>query len=305
MEKFAREIIRSTSTKWQEWVKNARSVFKMLIPKIHIGKDPLNDFSFSFDWAEIKKHEDELLDLPETIAKQKKIQLIVCIDEFQNIADFSGFEAFEKKLRAAWQRQKNVTYCIYGSQRHMMNDIFNNPSKPFYRFGDIIHLQKIARDEWIHFISRGFTRTGKQISDEGASLITDLMQSHSWYVQQLAHYAWNMTNGTATNDVIEKALSELINANTPFYQKEIESLSITQINLLKAVANGESQLTSVSAMTDFSLGTPRNVSKNKTILINDDIIQVSGEKFEFVDPAFELWFRQIFLNQPVSGHFRK
>jgi hypothetical protein len=303
MEKFARELIKESSSKWQEWARNARTFFKMLLPKIHIGIDPVNDFSISFDWEEIKKNEDEILDLAETIAKQKKIKMIVCIDEFQNIANFNNFESFEKKLRAIWQRQQDVTYCIYGSHRHMMKDIFNNPSKPFYRFGDIMLLQKIARNEWIRFISRSFTRTGKQIANDDAALITDLMQCHSWYVQQLAHYTWNLTTDRATKEIIEKALSELINANTPFYQKETETLSSTQLNLLIAVLNGESRLTSVSAMTTYRLGTPRNASKNKTMLINNDIIQEKKEGFEFVDPAFELWFRHAFLNQPIHKHF--
>jgi len=301
LERFAREVIRCSSTKWEEWIKNTRSFFKMLIPRIHIGNDPANDFNISFDWTEIRKHEDEILNLPDIIARKKKIKLIVCIDEFQNIASFTGFEAFEKKLRAVWQRQKNVTYCIYGSRRHMMNDIFNNSSKPFYRFGDIIHLQKIARDEWIKFISDKFIQTGKNISHNGAMLITDLMQSHSWYVQQLAQYTWNMTEENVTIEIIKKALNELINANTPFYQEKAESFSNTQINMLKAVAGGKSRFTSVSVMNEFNLGTPRNVSKNKTILINEDIIQLSGEKYDFVDPAFELWFRQNYLNQPFAG----
>lgn len=303
LEKFARELIKASSNKWQEWVKNTRSFFKMLIPKINIGIDPVHDFSISFNWDEMKKNEDEILNLPETIANQKKIKIIACIDEFQNIASFSDFESFEKKLRAVWQRQHNVTYCIYGSRRHMMNDIFNNPSKPFYRFGDLMLLEKIARDEWIRFLSDSFTKTGKKISNDEAALIADLMQCHPWYVQQLAHYTWNITYDEATKTIIEKALSELINANTPFYQKETETLSSTQINLLIAILNGEKQLTSVSAMNTYHLGTPRNVSRNKIQLINNDIIQVAKNGFEFVDPAFELWFRQTFLNQPISKHF--
>jgi len=303
LEKFAHELIKSSSTKWQEWVKNTRSFFKILIPKINIGIDPAHDFSISFNWDEMKKNEDEILNLPEMIANRKKIKIIVCIDEFQNIAGFNDFNSFEKKLRAVWQRQHNVTYCIYGSRRHMMDDIFNNPCKPFYRFGDLIHLGKIARNEWIRFLSDSFTKTGKKISNYDAELIAGLMQCHPWYVQQLAHYTWNITYDEVTRTIIEKALSELINANTPFYQKEAETLSSTQLNLLIAILNGEKQLTSVSVMYTYHLGTPRNVSRNKTQLINCDIIQAAGNGFEFVDPAFELWFRQTFLNQPVHKHF--
>jgi hypothetical protein len=56
-------------------------------------------------------------------------------------------------------------------------------------------------------------------------------------------------------------------ANSPLYQKEAESISHTQLNLLKAVVKGETQFTSTVVVQKHTLGTPRNVSKNKTILI--------------------------------------
>lgn len=36
------------------------------------------------------------------------------------------------------------------------------------------------------------------------------------------------------------ALNELIRANLPLFRKEIETISASQLNLLKAAANGES-----------------------------------------------------------------
>lgn len=297
MEKFAGDVLKASSSKWQDWIKSSKKLFKNLIPKIQVSVDPLNSFSISFDWEEIRKHGDEILNLPEMVSRQKKIKMIVCLDEFQVIANFPGYEEFERRLRAVWQRHKAVTYCIYGSQRHMMSEIFNNPSKPFYRFGDIIMLSKIERESWISFICGSFRETGKVISKEEAGMIADLMKCHPWYVQQLSHYTWNMTLKSATKTDIIRSLNELINANMPLYQRETEILSSTQLNLLKAVAHGETQLTSARVMNDYRLGTPRNVSKNKTILINDDILGASGGTYFFLDPAFELWFRKSFLNE--------
>ncbi|MCX6328837.1 MAG: ATP-binding protein [Bacteroidia bacterium] len=294
MEKFATEVLKASSSKWEEWVKNAKRFFKNIVPKIQISVDPVNNFTISFDWQEIRQHGNEILNLPEAIAKQKKIRMIICLDEFQSIAGFRNYENFEKKLRSVWQRQKDVTYCIYGSKRHMMSEIFDNPSKPFYRFGDIIMLPKIEREKWISFICDSFAGSDKVISNENAGLIADLMQCHSWYVQQLSHYTWNNTQKQASKSKIDKALNELKSANLPLYQRDAESLSPTQLNLLKAVAHGELQLTSVSVMNEFRLGTPHNVSKNKEILINLDIIEKSGNSYVFLDPVFELWFRESF-----------
>ena len=300
LEHFAREVIKASSSKWQEWMGSGKEFFKKLIPKLSLGIDPTTDFSVSFDWHELKKNSDEILNLPETIAKKKGIKFIICLDEFQNLASFNDYLNFEKKLRACWQRHKSVTYCLYGSKRHMMTDIFNNPSKPFYRFGDIMLLQKIETKKWVSFICKSFAATGKQIDEKTAEIIPFVMKNHSWYVQQLAHYTWNVTHKRATSTEVFTALKELINANSPLYQKETESISHTQLNLLKAVAKDETQFTSAAVMNKHQLGTPRNVSKNKTILINNDIIHEINNKFEFVDPAFELWFKKQFFNQPYT-----
>lgn len=295
LEAFAVQVIKSSSSKWNDWVSTTKDFFNRLIPKISIGVDPSMDFNISFDVDEIKANADEILNLPEEIAKKKNINLIVCLDEFQNLALFEEFESFEKKMRAAWQRHQHVTYCLYGSKRHMMSEIFNKPSNPFYRFGDLIMLQKINAEEWVKFIVEKFQETGKTINRENAEIIADLMKNHSWYVQQLSNYTWNRTQHEASHETILSALEELINTNTPLYQKDVESLSVTQLNLLKAIISGESQLTSNSVMQKYKIGTPRNVSKNKALLIKNDIINQNNDKYELLDPAFEIWFNRQFF----------
>ncbi|HEX8515763.1 MAG TPA: ATP-binding protein [Bacteroidia bacterium] len=297
LEMFAREVLKASSTKWQEWINTGKELFKKLIPKFSMGFEE-TDFSLSFDWKELKKHSNEVLDLPEAVAKKKGIRFIICLDEFQNLSSFKTYLDFEKKMRACWQRHHSVTYCMYGSKRHMMTDIFNNPAKPFYRFGDIMLLEKISTEKWVKFIIKSFSSSGKQISPEDAAKIPVLMKNHSWYVQQLSHYTWNLAGKKAGQAEITFALKELIQANSPLYQKEIENLSNTQVNLLKAVAKGETKFTGTAAMQQYALGTPNNVGKNKNILIGNDLIhEVKGE-YEFLDPAFEIWFRKQFFNKP-------
>lgn len=277
---------------------NGKELFKTLTPIFSFGVDPQHDFRLSFDWVELKKNSDEILNLPEEIAKRKNIKIIVCLDEFQNLTVYKDSLNFEKKLRANWQRHKSVTYCLFGSKRHMMTEIFNNSSKPFYRFGDIMFLNKIERTKWTHFLIERFKDSGKSIEPSIAEMLPTIMKNHSWYVQQLAHYTWNLTSQNATILELNQALIELVQANYPLYQNEIEQLSITQVNLLRAICLNETKFTSAEVMKKYNLGTPRNVSKNKTTLIQKDMIHEIESGFEFLDPAFELWFREQFLNQP-------
>ena len=183
----------------------------------------------------------------------------------------------------------------------MMSDVFNNSSKPFYRFGDIIFLQKISSSHWVNFIVKNFKETGKEISSKNAALISNVMGSHSWYVQQLSSYVWERTKTTAGIKEIQSAISELIYANSPFFQKEVEILSNTQVNLLKAIINNEVQLTSVAVMSKYKIGTPQNVIKNIRILTNNDIIDKYDGKQELLDPAFRLWFLKQFYNKDFTN----
>ena len=299
LELFAREVIKSTSTKWEEWVGTVKEFFHQLMPNISFGVDPYTDFKLNFNWEELKKHSSEILELPEKIAKKRNLKIIIGIDEFQNIAEYDDYEFLEKKMRSYWQRQQNTSYCLYGSKRHMMIDIFANPGKAFYKFGDLMFLEKIKTKDWIPFIIKNFKSTNKIISEELAEKIALLMKNQPWYVQQLSHYTWNISGKTAKIKDLQKALQELISANSPLFQKEIEILSATQTNLIKAILQGEEQFTSTATMQKYNLGTPRNVSKNKGVLIKSDIVQLVEKKMELLDPAFELWFKWQFFQVPI------
>lgn len=291
-EAFAREVIKSTSGRLEEWAENAKSFFKNLVPRISFGVDPANDFSVSFDLKEIKKHKSEILNLPSEIAKKKQKRIIIYIDEFQNIGTFSDSLNFQKSLRSAWQKHQNVSYCFFGSKRHMMLDIFNKTEAPFYRFGSLLILDRIDREHWVEFITKAFENTHKNISRELAAEIADLMKNHPHYVQQLAHFTWTYTAKKASPEAVHNALEFMLNSNSPLFIKIIEDLSVTQINFLKAISKGEKQLTSQEVMLNYHLGTPRNVLKNKAILEGKDVIDITPEELFFIDPLFEIWFKR-------------
>ena len=292
---FARELIKITDSKWEKWISMAKKFLSAFSPKISIGADPMTDFSIGLEWKTIKENELVLLNLPEKIAQAKKIRLVVCIDEFQNLAKLEDYESLEKKMRSVWQHQQNVTYCLFGSKRHMMMDIFNSSSKPFYRFGQIMFLSKIAENEWVNFIVKAFETTGKRISETLSLELVQMVESHSWYVQQLAFFVWNLTKNEADTEILQQAIEQVIDANLPLYQSECDALTASQLNLLVAVANNEQQLTAVETMNRYKVGTPQNISKNKKVLQNRDIIEKSKEGFTFLDPVFKRWFVKMYI----------
>ncbi len=291
-ESFARELIKSSSNKMEGWIQNAKTLFKHLVPRISIGSDPINDFSVSFDMKEVVRHKTEILNLPEEIAKKKKKRIIIYFDEFQNIGTFKKSLEFQKLLRSVWQKHKNVSYCMYGSKRHMMREIFDKTETPFYRFGSLFVLDRIESAHWEKFIISKFKKTNKIISKDLALQIANLMKNHPHYVQQLAHFAWSFSDAAITPEVLDHAVEFMINSNSPFFIKTVEDLSNTQINLLKAISKNEKHLSASETMQKYNLGTPRNVYKNKKTLENKDIIDITPGVIRFIDPLFEVWFKR-------------
>ncbi len=303
LEAYARAVVQASSSKMDDWLAITKRFFQSLIPKVSVKPSEELELQLSFDMSALLQSSEEVLDLPEKIAKEQKIRFVICLDEFQNLAEMKGFSSFEKRLRASWQRHQNVSYCLYGSKRHMMSEIFNDPSKPFYRFGDIMLLERISKKHWKDFIYNSFFSTGKRISEDLAGEIPVLMNNHSWYVQQLSHYAWMRTRNICTEEILLASYEELINANAPLFRREIEFMSRTLFNTLRAIASGEKRLTSASVMDKYQLGTPNNVRKNKLKLIELDIIDQTEKGLEFLDPAFERWFRKEIFGESLKLGF--
>jgi hypothetical protein len=291
-EHFAKEILKATANKWEEMADNAKKFLSQLLPKISFSPDSQAEISFGVGWEQLKKSPDDILNLAETIAKEKKISVVVCIDEFQSIGDFSESLAFQRKLRSHWQHHHNVAYCLYGSKRHMLLDIFSNAAMPFYKFGDIMFLQKISNKNWGEFVQKRFEETGKKITLEQAEYLAELVDNHSYYVQQLAQQAWLRTKTSCTRTIIDDSLQGIKNQLSLLFVGQIEAMTTTQVNFLKAVLNNETAFQSQDVLKRYNLGTASNIGRVKTALMGKEVIDISAKRVEILDPIFKLWLRE-------------
>ena len=289
---FAVEIIKQTSNKWEEWIQNVKQFLASLRPKISFGADPMNDFSIFLDFSN-KQANEEVLSLPQKIASEKNIKIVVCIDEFQQITEFYHSVFFQKKLRSVWQLQKDVSYCLYGSKKHLMSELFTKQSLPFYRFGDLIFLQKIETADWIGYIQSRFTHTNKSISADLAQLICQTVDNHSSYVQQFSWLIWLRTNKNVTKENFEDAMNDLLNQNSILYYNYLENLTALQINFLLAIVDGiYHEFSKKEIINKYNLGTSANINRVKKSLEQKELIDIYPQKITINDPVFQLWLKK-------------
>ena len=290
---FASAIIKQTSSRLEEWVETAKSFLTNISPKFSFGPDPMNDFSLSFEWNPKEDTGADILQLPERLAQKKKTHLVVCLDEFQQIADFDDSLKFQKKLRSVWQHQQNVTYCMFGSKKHLMENIFNDKSKPFYKFGDLMFLKKIPTEEWVPFICSKFQESGKSISERQASTICEVTENLSSYVQHLAWVVWYKADKVVTDNDVKEAIDDLLEQNKVFFQREVEQLSERQLNFLRALADGvTSGFSRKEIIRKYRLESSANVQSVKKALLKKDLIDVDGQRISFNDSLFKQWLKR-------------
>lgn len=294
-ESLATSVLKSASSKWEESVDAAKRFLRQVVPKIILNADQGNEFSLSFDWNEIRKNPDEILDLPEKLAAEKDIKIVVCIDEFQNIEEFDDPVFFQKRLRSHWQKHQNVSYCLYGSRRHMMSNVFTNPSMPFYKFGDMIFLEKIDTGSWIDFIRERFVSTGKSITENQAEQIVRLADKHPYYVQQLAQQVWLRTRRKCMEETTNQAFNDIIAQLSLLFATITETLTSSQINLLRAMIAGEKSLSSSEVISKYHLRSSANVNRSRKSLIDKDILDNNAGVISFQDPMYRSWLKKEFF----------
>ncbi len=292
---FAGAVLKQTSSKFSEFADNVKSFLTRITPKINIGIDPTIDFSLSLELGAKDIETDEILQLPEKIAKKMGVKLVVCIDEFQQIAEFKESKTFQKRLRSVWQLQQSVSYCLFGSKKHLMNELFEKRSLPFYKFGDSIYLPKISTEDWILYICKQFKNSGKSISTELAERICIAVDNHSHYVQQLSWLLWVYTSTEASEEEFNNAYNDMIDQNSLLFEKQTESLSSYQMNFLRALVNGvDKEFTTQEKLKRYNLGSSANVSTVKRALIKKELIESENRRVVLTDPVMKLWLKREF-----------
>lgn len=297
---FASAVLKQTSSKLEEWLENIKMFLSRISPKISLSPDPMTDFSLTLNFDPKDEEVADILQLPEKIAQQKGIRIVICIDEFQQIGEFKDSKSFQKRLRSVWQLQESVSYCLFGSKKHLMNELFEKKSLPFYKFGDVMYLPKIKTEDWVDYICSRFQVTGKQITKDLAERICRAVDNHSSYVQQLAWLVWIHADGQAKDADFQEAFQDILDQNTPLFEKQTESLTTYQMNFLRAVLCGQhDEFTAQEVLQKYELGTSANVSVVKQALIKKELIEIEKGKVFISDPVLRIWMGKELGIKPI------
>lgn len=292
--KFSAAVIKATSSSMDSLMRNISEFIGRVTPKISVSPDPASDYSLSLGLSPKQYLPEEVLALPQKIASKKNKHLVICIDEFQQIGEWPDSVNIQKTMRSVWQHCQDVTFCFFGSKKHMMEKIFGDRSMPFYQFGEMTELEKIPMDVWVKYICTKFETEGKIIPENIAVKLCNSVDRHSSYVQQLSWNLFVLTDKVASESNLEEAISDTLRQNNSFFTEQIKDLTSYQLNFLKAVASGVHKgFTSAKILDEWHLGAKSNISVIKNTLFDKELIDERNGEIFLSDPLFEIWLTQI------------
>ena len=98
------------------------------------------------------------------------------------------------------------------------------------------------------------------------------------------------TQEVATAEDFDNACQDIIDQNTPLFEKQTESLTNYQLNFLRAILDGVHQeFTRREVLQKYALGSSANVSTIKRALIKKELIETENRRVVISDPLLKIW----------------
>lgn len=291
---LAEAVLKQTASKAELWMDNARDFIARLSPKISFSPEPNSEFALSLGVSPKTHAPEEILSLAEEIAQKKQKRIVVCIDEFQQIGEMADSVSIQTRLRSVWQHQRLTSYCLFGSKKHTMMNVFQKRNMPLYQFGDFKFLDKIPTETWVEYIVQHFKDRQRTISTEQAAKICQLVDNYSSYVQQLSWLVFSLIDEgqVVTDEHLKQGVKDLLNSQEQLFMQQIEPLTAYQMNFLRCILSGHhDDFGETAVREEFQLGSVSNITRLKTALVDKDIVEMSGKRYYITDPVFALWFR--------------
>ena len=227
---------------------------------------------------------------------------VVAIDEFQQITRYSE-KNVEAILRTHIQHCKNAEFIFAGSERHILTEMFNSYSRPFFASTISLSLSEIEKAKYTDFAEQCFVRFSKSIDREAAGRLYDLFSGNTYCLQLTLNKAFEKVNsgGTCTIDTIKESILDIMLEQQHSYQARLSILTPKPKELLIAIAKERmaERITSGEFVKRHRLSSSSSVQSAVKQLLSDDWISyetdMKGTKHYFLTDKFlSLWLLQEF-----------
>jgi len=221
---------------------------------------------------------------------------IIAFDEFQQIMNYDE-KNVEAILRTKIQHARNTSFIYAGSKRHLISQMFNSPSKPFYASSVAMRLDAIPLDKYTAFSTQKFHEFNRNIKADVIREVYDRYEGCTWYVHSMLNELFALTEQgeTCTMEMLPTAWENICVAQRDNYLQFINLLTSKQKMVLKAIAKEgiAQQPTSGTFLRKYNLPSASSVQSALQGLLEKDVVTRNEDgSYRVYDYFLRQWLRE-------------
>jgi len=270
------------------------SMLKNTVRNIKLGWsiDPISGapsgISVSFDSGYNEIMLDNIMGLLDRLSQKQK--LVVVFDEFQEIANY-GQRGFEKRLRKNIQLHQNICYIFCGSQRHILNDIFNNKNRAFYKLAAYYPINKIETGYYFSWAKKLFSKKNIEFEPEIIKDVIFRCENHPMYVQQFLYFLWDEPE--ISPETLNKIEHKILQRHYHEFLNLWESLTANQKKTLKLIVSTDGkEIFYANAIQSVDLKSGSQITRALDVLIKKDVV-CKNKNYRIQDVMFKKWIQTL------------
>jgi len=250
------------------------------------------------------------LDLPQALARRTGKHVVVVFDEFQ-AAGRLGPRVFDV-MRSRFQAQRGVSYAFLGSEQGILEELFSNKGRAFYRFAVPLDLADagghrfgIDPDDWLEYLRGKFAAKKMTIDDASVDRLLDATGGHPQDTMQVCAALYylmreagsRVVSGELLEVAYEQAMREL---ERPFalHWAELGSHKYLQ-QVAKRIAHR-----AVLYAADADGGAvprPEVLRALDGLRLRGLVVRLGRGRYDFVEPMFAEFVRRIDEGMLTAG----
>lgn len=297
---FGSAVFNTLKSKGSRMLEMLISTLKSLTGKFGIDEKGMP--SFNVGLGEITNPKYTLEEIFNCIEKADK-PCIIAFDEFQQVAKYKDTN-IEALLRTYIQKSTNCNFIFSGSESHLLQEMFNNQSRPFFQSTSSLNLGPIAKSTYGEFAKGNFEKFGRTVDLSALGSIYDLMDGHTYSMQKVMNDVFSATEAgdVCSSELFNESVARIIDMEDNTFSTMVGTRSTSQKLLLYAISceRKASQITSEEFISRYALKSSSAVQYAVKVLIKDGLISRiarNGEaEYCINDKFFEIWLRKKYGN---------
>lgn len=219
-----------------------------------------------------------------------KQDIVFMFDEFQQIANYPE-KNIEPMIRSIIQTYPVVPFIFSGSSKHMLENMFMSPGRPFYQSSELMYLDRISDEDYRIFIREKFREGNMQMDDLSINKIFQWTRLHTYYVQYVCNHLYEKGEKIIGEEQVNKVFHQIITDFESQYINYRNLLTPHQFRLVKAIAveDGVRQPTSGDFIMKNGLTSPSSVSTSLKALAEKEMIVYDMDRWNVYDVFFSRW----------------